>query len=175
MASASNFRTSLRRHNVIYTPSTFSRTKASAKWSVTTETCSSVTSCMQIRAQFRLFQVKAMFKQHVNLIIWTWILRLQTASRNEFPCKNLALQSSWWGRESWLLCWVVFLVSCDCCVALPRGAMGLSAFCDCGISWSYSLFLKILLQEGISEPVFHVSIVYKSKKYWKAFFFCIIK
>ena len=43
---------------------------------------------MQIRAQFRLFQVKAMFKQHVNLMIWTWILRLQTASRNEFPCKN---------------------------------------------------------------------------------------
>ena len=43
---------------------------------------------MQIRAQFRLFQVKAMFKQHVTLMIWTWILRLQTASRNEFPCKN---------------------------------------------------------------------------------------
>ena len=65
-----------------------SRTKASAKWSVTAATYSSVTSCMQIRAQFRLFQVKAMFKQHVNLMIWTWILRLQTASRNEFPCKN---------------------------------------------------------------------------------------
>ena len=28
----------------------------------------------------------------------------------------------------------VFQVSCDCCVALPRGAMGLSAVCDCGIS-----------------------------------------
>ena len=28
----------------------------------------------------------------------------------------------------------VFLVSRDCCVALPRGAMGLSAVCDCGIS-----------------------------------------
>ena len=28
----------------------------------------------------------------------------------------------------------VFLVSCDCCVALPGGAMGLSAVCDCGIS-----------------------------------------
>ena len=28
----------------------------------------------------------------------------------------------------------VFLVSCDCCVALPRGAMGLPAVCDCGIS-----------------------------------------
>ena len=129
MASASNFRTSLRRHNVIYTRATFSRTKASAKWSVTATTLSRVTSRIQNRAQFRLFQVKAMFKQHVNLMIWTWILRLQTASRNEFPCKNfcllllplwesvivlrfvvryfmsiLVLQSSWWGRESWLLC-----------------------------------------------------------------------
>ena len=26
------------------------------------------------------------------------------------------------------------LQHCDCCVALPRGAMGLSAVCDCGIS-----------------------------------------
>ena len=28
----------------------------------------------------------------------------------------------------------VFLVSCDCCVALPHDATGLSAVCDCGIS-----------------------------------------
>ena len=28
----------------------------------------------------------------------------------------------------------VFLVSCDCCVALPHDARGLSAVCDCGIS-----------------------------------------
>ena len=28
----------------------------------------------------------------------------------------------------------VFLVSHDCCAALPRGAMGMSAVCDCGIS-----------------------------------------
>ena len=28
----------------------------------------------------------------------------------------------------------VFLVSRDCCVALPCGAMGFSAVCDCGIS-----------------------------------------
>ena len=28
----------------------------------------------------------------------------------------------------------VFLVSRDCCVALPHDAMGLSAVCDCGIS-----------------------------------------
>ena len=27
-------------------------------------------------------------------------------------------------------------MSRDCCVALPRGAMGLSAVCDCGISRS---------------------------------------
>ena len=30
--------------------------------------------------------------------------------------------------------WFVFLVSRDCCVALPRGAIGLSEVCDCGIS-----------------------------------------
>ena len=29
---------------------------------------------------------------------------------------------------------LVFLVSHDGCVTLPRGAMGLSAVCDCGIS-----------------------------------------
>ena len=33
----------------------------------------------------------------------------------------------------------VFLMSRDCCIALPRGAMGLFAVCDCGISLSYSL------------------------------------
>ena len=35
-------------------------------------------------------------------------------------------------------------MSCDGCVALLRGAMGLSAVCDCGISWSYSLFSCLL-------------------------------
>ena len=30
-------------------------------------------------------------------------------------------------------------MSCDGWAALPRGATGLSAVCDCGISWSYSL------------------------------------
>ena len=30
-------------------------------------------------------------------------------------------------------------MSGDCCVALPRGDMGLSAVCDCGIFGSYSL------------------------------------
>ena len=47
----------------------------------------------------------------------------------------LVMQSSWLGRESWLLCLVfVYLVSRYCCVALRRGVMGLSVFCDCGIS-----------------------------------------
>ena len=30
-------------------------------------------------------------------------------------------------------------MSRNCCVALPHGALGLSAVCDCGISCSYSL------------------------------------
>ena len=46
----------------------------------------------------------------------------------------LVLQSSGWGRESWLLCLFVFLVSRDGWAALPRDATGLSAVCDCGIS-----------------------------------------
>ena len=38
---------------------------------------------------------------------------------------------------------IVCLMSCDCqcSVALPRAAVGLSAVCDCGISWSHSLFV----------------------------------
>ena len=42
----------------------------------------------------------------------------------------------------------VFLKSRDCCVALPYNATGLSAFCDCGISRSYSItiFEKLSLQ-----------------------------
>ena len=35
---------------------------------------------------------------------------------------------------------IQFLLSHDCCVALPHGAMGLSAVCDCGIFWSYYFF-----------------------------------
>ena len=38
--------------------------------------------------------------------------------------------------------WFVFLVSRDCCVALPPSAMGLSAVCDSGISWPYSLTIS---------------------------------
>ena len=55
----------------------------------------------------------------------------------------LLLQSSGWGRESWLLCLVCLPGVPDCCVALPHGAMGLCAVCDCDISGSYSLFLGV--------------------------------
>ena len=48
----------------------------------------------------------------------------------------LVLQSSSRERESWLLSFVVSLMSCYCVcsVALPRGAVGWSLVCDCGIS-----------------------------------------
>ena len=49
---------------------------------------------------------------------------------------------------------VAFLVSRDCCVALPRGAKVLSAVCDCGISWSYSLFLGAALREELNANLF---------------------
>ena len=53
----------------------------------------------------------------------------------------LVLQSSWRGRESWLLCFFVFWMSCyfKSSVALLHSAVGWAAVCDCGISWSYSL------------------------------------
>ena len=52
-------------------------------------------------------------------------------------------------KGGWMLCFV-FLVSRGCCVALPCGAIGLSAVCDCGISWSYSLFLTLRLSRSRS-------------------------
>ena len=39
-------------------------------------------------------------------------------------------------------------MSRDCCVALPRAAIGLSAVYNCGISWSYSLFLVAIFRSG---------------------------
>ena len=46
----------------------------------------------------------------------------------------LVLHSSYWERESWLLYY-----SSWCC-GWVCGAVGGSAVCDFGISWSYSLF-----------------------------------
>ena len=38
------------------------------------------------------------------------------------------------GERACCLAWFVLLVSRDCCVTLPRGAISLSAVCDCDIS-----------------------------------------
>ena len=55
-----------------------------------------------------------------------------------FYCTLLYVHSSFaiilMGKRDGCFAWFVFLVSRDCCVALPRSAMGLSAVCDCGIS-----------------------------------------
>ena len=75
-------------------------------------------------------------------------------------CVRLVLQSFWWGRESWLLCELssLCLVTVSVFVALPNGAVGWSAVCDCGISWSCSAtcFLAVLcwFYQGYSIPGF---------------------
>ena len=52
----------------------------------------------------------------------------------------LVLQSSRWGRELIVLLQLHLMpCDCQCSVALPHGAMGWSAVCDGGISWSYPL------------------------------------
>ena len=53
-----------------------------------------------------------------------------------FCCMLLYVRSIHLDGEEKTACFasLVFLVSHDCCVALPRGAMGLTAVCDCGIS-----------------------------------------
>ena len=54
-------------------------------------------------------------------------------------------------------------MSRDGCVALPRGAMGLSAVCDCGISWSYSLTIFSRLKLNPNQKI---------KASTQAFFLC---
>ena len=62
-------------------------------------------------------------------------------------------------RELVALLSFVFLVSRDCCVALLRGATGLSAGFDCGISLSYSLCLHIKFT--LSIRIFGVWLIQK--------------
>ena len=69
----------------------------------------------------------------------------------QFFVSILVLQPSWWGRESWLLCFAfffVFLVSHDRCVALPHDATGLFAVCDCGISDHTPYYFWGLFESG---------------------------
>ena len=63
------------------------------------------------------------------LPLWDSVIVLCFVARSFWFCNHLD------GEErAGCFAWFVFLVSRDCCVALPRGAMGLSAVCDCGIS-----------------------------------------
>ena len=72
-----------------------------------------------------------------NCILINFVQDARTgAQRDGQAVSNTPLQLF----QSWLLCLVWILVSRDCCVAMPRGTVGLSAVCDCGISRSYSLF-----------------------------------
>ena len=62
----------------------------------------------------------------------------------------------------------VFLVSLDCCVALPYDTTGLSAVCDCVFSWSYSL--TFLIDQPQPEALFpkakHFTSVYYCFNPW---------
>ena len=55
-----------------------------------------------------------------------------------FSCALLYVHSSFavilMGKRALVDLLSFFLVSHDCCVALPRGGTGLTAVCDCGIS-----------------------------------------
>ena len=91
---------------------------------------------------------------HLSPPQWLWLL---SVLRWWFYCCCLLLLSLWdsvivlrfvvpyfvssldWEERAGCFTLFVLLVSCDCCLALPLGAVGLSAVFNCGISSSYSL------------------------------------
>ena len=50
-------------------------------------------------------------------------------------------------------------MSRDYCVTLSRGAMGVSAFWDCGISWSYSLTIFNVCLQGLQNMTEDIKII----------------
>ena len=67
-------------------------------------------------------------------------------------------------------------------IALPRGAKGLSAVCDCGISWSYSFTIFaneaygfVIFQWGSGPPVPHHSGSEHVKLVLEAYCCCIFR
>ena len=66
------------------------------------------------------------------LPLWDSVIVLSFVVR--YFVSILVLQSSRWGKRAGCFALFVLLVSCDCCVALPYDATGLSAVRDCGIS-----------------------------------------
>ena len=67
----------------------------------------------------------------------------------------LVLQSSWWGRESWLLCLICLPGVSWWLSGSSSWCHRLSAVCDCGMSWSYSLIIFDLDPESISIQRIH--------------------
>ena len=64
----------------------------------------------------------------------------------------LALQSSWCGRENWLLC-LVFLVARDCCVALFHDATGF----PCSLSlWYFLIIMTYYFCRGKDDNKGHI-------------------
>ena len=51
-------------------------------------------------------------------------------------------------------------MSRECCVALPRGAIGLSVVCDCGISRSYSLSILNVRRLRLISRATHIKHVF---------------
>ena len=44
-------------------------------------------------------------------------------------------------------------------MALPRGDVGLSSVCDCGISWSYSLTIFVSITDFVKLLLFCNSLI----------------
>ena len=82
MASVSNFPTPVHRHNRKDACNVFAN-KSISKMISQGHIVSRVTLRKQISAQFRLCQEKAMFQQHVNLMILTWIFAASNSSMQE--------------------------------------------------------------------------------------------
>ena len=74
-----------------------------------------------------------------------------------FCCALLCVHSSFaiisMGKRAGYFALFVFLVSRDCCVALPHDVTGLSAVCDCDISWSYSLTIFVNIHAQVSRLI----------------------
>ena len=66
------------------------------------------------------------------LLLWEAVIVLCFGVR--YFMSILVLQSSWCGREGWLLCLICFPGVSGWLSGSYCGAMGLSAVCDCGIS-----------------------------------------
>ena len=75
----------------------------------------------------------AVHSKPVVLLLFIVTLIVGVCNCSMFCCALLCVHSSFaiisMGKSLF-----IFLVSSDCCVALPHNATGLSAVCDCGFS-----------------------------------------